>query len=68
MSNKPKFKPAVTRVKLNPEQAVLSCDCYDGSYTGPGNVGGGWYVCSMYAPKVNGVDVCDWWNHNTGVS
>jgi hypothetical protein len=26
---KPKFKPTVTRVKLNPEQAVLSCDCYN---------------------------------------
>lgn len=24
---KPKFKPAITRVKLNPEQAVLSCSC-----------------------------------------
>jgi len=25
---KPKFKPQITRVKLNPEQAVLSCNCY----------------------------------------
>ncbi len=25
---KPKFKPVVTRVKLNPEQAVLQCNCY----------------------------------------
>lgn len=31
MSRKPKFKPVITRVKLNPEQAVLACDCYDGS-------------------------------------
>jgi len=28
MRNKPKFKPVVTRIKLNPEQAVLSCSCY----------------------------------------
>jgi hypothetical protein len=40
MSRKPKFKPEITRVKLNPEQAVLSCTCYfNGSYrevgTGP---------------------------------
>ncbi len=28
MGRKPKFKPVITRVKLNPEQAVLSCDCY----------------------------------------
>jgi len=25
---KPKFKPEITRVKLNPEQAVLSCNCF----------------------------------------
>lgn len=25
---KPKFDPVITRVKLNPEQAVLSCDCW----------------------------------------
>jgi hypothetical protein len=29
MGIKPKFKPVITRVKLNPEQAVLSCDCYN---------------------------------------
>jgi len=28
MSKKPKFKPEITRVKLNPEQAVLTCDCH----------------------------------------
>jgi len=26
---KPKFKPEITRVKLNPEQAVLQCTCYN---------------------------------------
>ncbi len=30
MGRKPKFKPKITRVKLNPEQAVLTCDCYQG--------------------------------------
>lgn len=29
MSRKPKFRPVITKVKLNPEQAVLQCDCYD---------------------------------------
>jgi hypothetical protein len=29
MSRKPKFRPEITRVKLNPEQAVLSCVCYN---------------------------------------
>ncbi len=27
--SKPKFKPIITRVKLNPEQAVLQCTCYN---------------------------------------
>lgn len=26
---KPKFRPEITRVKLNPEQTVLQCDCYN---------------------------------------
>jgi hypothetical protein len=29
MPRKPKFRPVITRVKLNPEQAVLTCECYD---------------------------------------
>lgn len=28
MSGKPKFRPIITRVKLNPEQAVLACSCW----------------------------------------
>ena len=28
MAGKLKFKPIISRVKLNPEQAVLACDCY----------------------------------------
>jgi hypothetical protein len=35
-AKKPKFKPAVTRVKLNPEQAVLSCDCYSANLVDDG--------------------------------
>ncbi|MBL7069050.1 MAG: hypothetical protein ISS34_04260 [Candidatus Omnitrophica bacterium] len=27
MPRKPKFRPRITRVKLNPEQAVLFCSC-----------------------------------------
>jgi hypothetical protein len=44
MPRKPKFKPVIRRVKLNPEQAVLQCDCYFGvrgtwifSYRGVGS-------------------------------
>lgn len=28
MPEKMKFKPVVTQIKLNPEQAVLACLCY----------------------------------------
>lgn len=28
MSRELKFKPEITRVKLNPEQVALICDCY----------------------------------------
>ena len=29
MKKKTRFSPVVTRIKLNPEQAVLSCACYN---------------------------------------
>ena len=28
MHIKPKFKPDIIRIKLNPEQAVLICECF----------------------------------------
>jgi hypothetical protein len=28
MPRKPKFRPEIRWIKLNPEQAVLQCDCY----------------------------------------
>ena len=28
MAEKLRFKPVITRIKLNPEQAVLACTCY----------------------------------------
>ena len=49
---KTKFKPRITRVKLNPEQAVLSCACYDVGMQiniksgGPPPLGG---ACAAYA-------------------
>ena len=30
MPRKPKFRPEITRIRLNPEQAVLTCECYRG--------------------------------------
>lgn len=29
MAGKPKFKPEITRIRLNPEQAVVMCACYN---------------------------------------
>jgi len=28
MQKRPKFNPEITRVELNPEQAVLACNCH----------------------------------------
>lgn len=41
MSKKPKFKPQVIRIKLNPEQAVLTCTCYSAGG------GMGWYIARL---------------------
>lgn len=35
---KPKFDPVITRVKLNPEQAVLSCACWGVGWRADGHV------------------------------
>ncbi len=29
MAEKPKFKPEITRIRLNPEQALTICFCYN---------------------------------------
>lgn len=52
MPKKPKFKPEITRVKLNPEQAVLACACYTGVGFGPvGNAFFGFYCFSVGGKK-----------------
>jgi len=43
MSRKPKFNPEITRVKLNPEQAVLVCQCATSGYADPCGDRGGAY-------------------------
>lgn len=41
MGRRPKFRPVVTRVELNPEQAVLQCNCFEyGMYSTTGTSGG----------------------------
>jgi hypothetical protein len=58
MAKKPKFKPVVTRVKLNPEQAVLTCSCYsEGWQFGPGTPGVGGRSC--YFDSVHGKSVVE---------
>jgi hypothetical protein len=37
MPRKLKFKPQITRVKLNPEQAVLLCPCFLYGYQNSGS-------------------------------
>jgi hypothetical protein len=38
LSGKLKFNPEITRVKLNPEQAVLSCQCVANSWQVSGSI------------------------------
>jgi hypothetical protein len=45
MAKKPKFKPLITRIELNPEQSVLSCPGYDTGYSGTASATQGWTVC-----------------------
>jgi len=47
MQKKPKFNPEIARVKLNPEQAVLNCSCYDAMQQGiNANMYGGSAYCA----------------------
>ncbi len=65
MPRKPKFKPEITRVKLNPEQAVLSCSCYNaGGVASPGAYGQGGFFplggCHVFPSRsFGGFYICD---------
>jgi hypothetical protein len=50
MAKKLKFKLEITRVKLNPEQAVLSCTCYM-------DVGGGWGYNGGHSGRYTGYEL-----------
>lgn len=78
MPRKPKFRPEIRRIKLNPEQAVLACTCYQFGrrvYDGA--------VVTRYFPQYPGVgDSCigrqavglvhdahgKWWDEGSSVS
>lgn len=52
MSKKAKFKPLITRIKLNPEQTVLACNCYDqGRLVSSNQTAGSTSVCSCAGDK-----------------
>jgi hypothetical protein len=46
MAKRLKFRPTVHRVKLNPEQAVLFCDCYEAGQRGTKNELGLRWACT----------------------
>ena len=53
MPRKAKFRPRITRIKLNPEQAVLACSCYDTGGLGPARPGMvAVFVCTASKGKV----------------
>ncbi|MBN3038786.1 MAG: hypothetical protein JW869_05135 [Candidatus Omnitrophica bacterium] len=53
MAKKQKFNPQITRVKLNPEQAVLACACYNSGYDGAGDSHPAQQGCDISGAKVN---------------
>ena len=65
---KKKFKPTITMVKLNPEQAVLSCTCYSGGKDSDGgeDYGSSPEVCNAFVSKsftfTNFVDFSSGWS------
>jgi len=64
MPRKPKFRPLITRIKLNPEQAVLACNCYDTSVSyGMPNIHSMWGtgtrdICGNLKVRPGAVVVC----------
>lgn len=55
MSRKTKFRLEIRRVRLNPEQAVLSCDCYSGpSYATMEETTGNSFVSDSSGPLCSG--------------
>lgn len=48
MPRKQKFKPEISRVKLNPEQAVLTCGCFTGLRPAGGVHDNGGFGIIMY--------------------
>ena len=69
MGRKPKFRPVITRVKLNPEQAVLSCNCYSMGYnyltTQAGGIDNAYWGCAPVSGTRN-VDVRYLYDPNSG--
>jgi hypothetical protein len=68
MPKKPKFRPVITRVKLNPEQAVLACNCWTAGHTNSGtktSVGVSSDICSGSGGP-NRVTVKSSWCGNRG--
>lgn len=53
MSKKAKFNPEITRVKLNPEQAVLACPCYSNGWDGTGDTHPSKTGCDVTGAKIN---------------
>lgn len=68
MPRKLKFKPAVTKIALNHEQAVLACDCHQGKkvYRGAWNSSGGQFVSNESALFVCDIGKYTWRIANLG--
>ncbi len=65
-SDKPKFKPVITRVKLNPEQAVLQCNCFQSGFVTGGE--GTSFEDLCYSKSPGQVQISDGWTLSTASS
>ncbi|MFH1413697.1 MAG: hypothetical protein ABIG56_02510 [Candidatus Omnitrophota bacterium] len=55
---KPRFKPRIARVKLNPEQTVLTCTCYQPGPLGAYEVVENWAGLYTESPGPGGWVYC----------
>jgi len=60
-----KFKPEIKKIKLNPEQAVLACDCWaSGTTLGFGGTTN-YDLTVLGVPGDSGLVCCGWHKANT---
>jgi len=58
MATRRKFNPVISKVKLNPEQAVLTCTCVRGRYQSVANTKRTVTICSAQSVRTTVTQYC----------